>query len=47
MCEKKCPNGAIKVEDFHASIDYEKCTNCGTCMTVCPVKAIHSCETAK
>lgn len=44
ICEKKCSEGAIKVENFHASIDYDKCTNCGTCMTACPVKAIHSCE---
>ena len=44
MCEKKCPNGAIKVENFHAVIDYEKCTSCGECMTACPVKAIHTCE---
>lgn len=41
MCEKKCPNGAITVKDFHASIDYDKCTSCGECAAVCPVKAIH------
>lgn len=44
ICEKKCSEGAIKVENFHASIDYDKCTNCGTCMTACPMKVIHSCE---
>ena len=44
ICEKKCPEGAVKVENFHASIDYDKCTNCGTCMAACPVKVIHSCE---
>ena len=44
ICEKKCPNGAITVSDFHASIDYDKCTNCGACMTACPAKVIHSCE---
>lgn len=44
ICEKKCPNGAIKVENFHASIDHDLCTNCGECMAACPVKAIHSCE---
>jgi len=44
ICEKKCPNEAIIVNDFHASINYDKCTNCGACMDACPVKAIHSCE---
>ncbi len=41
MCERKCPNGAIKVENAHAVIDYEKCTSCGICKDACPVKAIH------
>lgn len=40
MCERKCPNGAIKIESFHAVIDYEKCTSCGDCKDVCPVNAI-------
>lgn len=44
ICEKKCPHAAIKVENFHALIDYEKCTNCGECIKACPVKVIHSCE---
>ena len=44
ICEKKCPNEAIHVNDFHASIDYEKCTTCGECMKACPAKVIHSCE---
>ncbi len=41
ICEKKCPVGAIKVEQFHAVIDYDKCTSCGQCKSACPVKAIH------
>lgn len=41
ICEKKCQNEAIRVENFHAKIDYEKCTNCGICKTSCPVKVIH------
>ena len=41
MCEKKCPSGAITVQDFHALIDYDKCTCCGACAAACPVKAIH------
>ncbi len=41
ICEKKCPNSAIKVENFHAAIDYDKCTSCGLCKSACPFKAIH------
>ncbi len=40
MCEKVCENGAITVTDFHASIDYSKCTDCGKCAEKCPVKVI-------
>lgn len=42
ICEKKCPSGAIKVENFHASINYDLCTNCGECMKACPMKVIHN-----
>jgi ferredoxin len=40
ICEKNCPAGAITVENNVASIDQEKCTHCGTCVTKCPKKAI-------
>jgi Na+-translocating ferredoxin:NAD+ oxidoreductase RNF subunit RnfB len=40
ICEKNCEAGAIKVTDFHAVIDYDKCTNCGVCAEKCPVKVI-------
>lgn len=40
MCEKNCPEGAITVEDFHAHIDYAKCTQCGLCASKCPKKSI-------
>ena len=40
MCAKNCPEGAIAVEENLAQIDYEKCTNCGTCKGKCPVKVI-------
>lgn len=41
MCKKNCPNEAIEVADFLATIDYSKCVNCGTCMEKCPKKSIH------
>lgn len=40
LCKKNCPSGAVDVVDFNASIDYEKCTECGACMEKCPKKAI-------
>lgn len=44
ICERKCLSGAIKVEDFHAAIDYSKCTGCATCYNACPTGAITCCE---
>lgn len=41
LCQKNCPEGAITVKDFVASIDYEKCTGCGICTTKCPKKVIY------
>jgi ferredoxin len=40
LCAKVCPSGAIKVDNFHASIDYEKCTSCGKCQEKCPKHSI-------
>jgi len=44
LCEKVCPEKAIKVTNVGqgtlAVIDYEKCTNCGACLTKCPTGAI-------
>lgn len=40
ICVKNCPNQAIRVENFHAIIDYEKCGGCGICREKCPKKAI-------
>ena len=40
ICEKKCPQGAVVVADNHAVIYYDKCTSCGTCVSVCPRKCL-------
>lgn len=39
-CAKVCPTGAITVADNLASIDSDKCTDCGLCVAECPVKTI-------
>ena len=38
MCEKACESDAIKVVDFRAVVDFEKCTGCGKCVAVCPMR---------
>ncbi|NLY50698.1 MAG: RnfABCDGE type electron transport complex subunit B [Firmicutes bacterium] len=40
ICEKTCEFDAIHVVDNIASIDYDKCTNCGRCAEKCPQKII-------
>jgi len=45
-CEKTCEFDAIHVENFLASIDYEKCTSCGNCVEACPTNAIVGAGTA-
>lgn len=42
LCEKACEHDAIKVNDFVASIDYDKCVECGKCAEACPRKIIWS-----
>ncbi len=42
LCVKNCPNGAVKVESFNATIDYELCKNCGICMEKCPRHTIEA-----
>ncbi len=42
-CEEACPVGAITVGDpitNPPTLDFEKCTGCGTCVGVCPGLAI-------
>lgn len=43
LCEKKCPEGAVKVVNNLAVIDYDKCTSCGVCADTCPSKVIRKC----
>ncbi|MEE0969173.1 MAG: RnfABCDGE type electron transport complex subunit B [Clostridia bacterium] len=45
ICERNCPEGAITVNDFVASIDYDKCVNCGKCVQKCPRGIIWSAHT--
>ena len=40
MCERNCPNDAVKVIDNIAKIDYNKCNECGLCAQKCPTKVI-------
>ena len=34
-CEKRCGQGAIKVVEGRAKVDYSRCVRCGYCATVC------------
>lgn len=36
LCEKQCGQEAVKVENFLAHIDYDRCTGCGECEEKCP-----------
>lgn len=40
LCVKTCPNDAVHVEDFIATIDQDKCVGCGACAQKCPRKSI-------
>ena len=39
-CKKVCEVDAITIKNFVAVMDYDKCTNCGECIDVCPVNTI-------
>ena len=40
VCETECPDGAISMGDDIYVIDPEVCTDCATCVEVCPVDCI-------
>ena len=44
LCQKNCPAGAINVDNFVASIDYDTCTGCDICTDKCPRHIIWSGE---
>ncbi len=42
-CKQACPKGAISIDSHHrATIDKEKCVNCGLCAKACPFGAIYN-----
>lgn len=40
VCAFFCPEGAIRIKDKKAVIDYDYCKGCLICMNECPQKAI-------
>ena len=39
-CRVNCPKEAITIKNGQAAIDYDKCINCGKCLSVCPYHSI-------
>ena len=39
-CVKSCPENAISIYNSKPQIDNKKCTECGQCISVCPVQAV-------
>ncbi|MHB9295578.1 RnfABCDGE type electron transport complex subunit B [Pillotina sp. SPG140] len=42
LCVKNCSQHCITMVNGIPAIDYNLCTNCGTCMSKCPVKVLDS-----
>lgn len=40
ICERNCPNGAFKVEENLARVDYDKCQLALVCVEKCPTRCI-------
>lgn len=43
-CVKVCEEGAVKVVNFAAEVDYTKCVGCGKCVEACPTGAVNLLE---
>lgn len=43
-CAAVCPENAINVQEFYASIDQRLCIGCKKCFIVCPISAIEELE---
>ena len=39
-CIKNCPVGALSIKSGIIKVDKKKCTSCGTCVKVCPLKVM-------
>lgn len=39
-CKDSCPRGAIEIVDRHATVNKDKCIECGKCTKACPYGAI-------
>lgn len=39
-CVKACEQGAVKIDNFCATVDYDKCNGCMKCVEACPVGCI-------
>ncbi len=40
LCERVCPQGAVSIVDKLATIEIEKCSFCGACISACRFRAI-------
>lgn len=40
ICEKRCPQKAILIQNSHVVIDHERCKLCGKCTDFCPNNAL-------
>lgn len=40
MCEERCNENAITINEKTSNIDHDKCVGCGACFAICPNKAV-------